>query len=147
MIRLNISDHRIQLPGSAFPSPASIYLCDNCERDITRHLYPPKSHSWEPLGPEKYTCLCGRQYLTGAMEWEHLSEWERRRRIRQTFGVGGLLSAIFAVLALGVSLPLAFLHHRTSALLAAFVLIALPFILFVVPFWFEVAASKWRTRR
>jgi hypothetical protein len=38
------------------------------------------------------------------------------------------------------------LHRSKGALIGALAITALPFLLMNVPFWFEVAASVWRTR-
>src|SRR5215472_3238292 len=100
MSRLNLPARKSQALASSFPEPADSYICDKCGKDITPHFNVPQSHSWRPLGPERYTCQCGERYLTGAVEWLHLSEWEKQRRLSQTFGLGALLSVMISPLGL-----------------------------------------------
>jgi hypothetical protein len=95
------------------------------------------------MGPERFECLCGQKYLTGATEWDHLGDWERRRRLGQIFGLGILFSAFFLVPGLVVYFAL---HRSRTAFITASCIAALPFSLMFVPFSFEVAASMWRTR-
>jgi hypothetical protein len=95
------------------------------------------------MGPNRYQCKCGQKYLTGAMEWDQLGEWERKRRIGQTVGLGILCSAAFSIVGLVVHLAL---HRSKAALICASAITALPFLLMNVPFWLDVAASVWRTR-
>jgi len=94
------------------------------------------------MGPERYLCRCGQKYLTGATEWDHLGDWERRRRVGQTFGLALLFSVAFAVPGLVVYLAL---YRSRGALIAALVIAGLPFVV-LVPFCLKVAASMWRTR-
>jgi hypothetical protein len=97
MLSLNLGARPlITLPASAFPNGADVYVCDKCGRDITRHFRPGRAHVWAPMGPERYLCLCGQRYLTGATEWDHLSDWERNRRVKDTLGLGVLFSAMFS---------------------------------------------------
>jgi hypothetical protein len=146
MSDLNATPARTERPASEFPEPADVYLCDDCKTDITSHLFPGKSHTWRAMGPERYTCACGRKYLTGAVEWDHLSVWERRSRAVQTHGVAILFSIMLAVPALVFFFLLAWLLHWKAALGALAVLISLPFLAVEAAFWFAVAASKRRTR-
>src|SRR5580765_349053 len=93
MVSLNLGGRPlVTLPASAFPDRADAYICDKCGRDITEHFRPCTSHSWEPMGPEKYECLCGQEYLTGAWEWDHLGYRERRQRVKSTLMFGVLFS-------------------------------------------------------
>lgn len=146
MAGLNLPQHKTHRFASEFPEPADIYLCDNCKRDITKHLSSKQSHIWRPMGKERYTCCCGQQYLTGAVEWEHLSNWERSRRIKQIHGLGILFSAMVAVPGLILYLLVVSLSHAKGAALAILVVIAVPFIVIAGIFWLEVAASKLRTK-
>ena len=146
MAGFNLSPRKTQLPASAFPERADIYVCDDCKKDITRHFSRGKAHSWTPMGRETYTCACGRRYQTGAVEWNHLSEWERTRRIRQAHVLGLLFSAMTAVAALILYVFSLTLFHWKGAALAAIVLTAVPFLLSVGIFWAGVGASKLRTR-
>jgi len=99
------------------------------------------------MGPETYTCICGRQYRTGAVEWDHLSERERNSRIRQTHGLGLVFSGLIGVAALILYLLALFLFHWKHAGVAALILTAIPFLLFAGIFWAEVLGSKLRTRK
>jgi hypothetical protein len=132
-----------QLPASAFPEPADVYLCDSCGRDITRYLHPGKAHSWQTVGPVRYVCRCGQKWLTGSAEWDYLGDWERRRRIRDSIMLSILFSAASSVLGAVVYLAL---HRWKGAAITAVVIVALPFVLIVGQFSLEVSASIWRTR-
>ena len=136
-----------KLPASAFPDRADVYICDKCGRDITKHLRPGQAHVWAPMGLEIFLCVCGQRYSTGATEWDHFSDWERNRRVRNTFGLGLLFSAMFSIPGLLAYLVLHFAFGlRQGALVTGLVITALPFSLMQIAFWPEVAASIWRTR-
>jgi hypothetical protein len=134
------------LAASAFPKRADIYKCDDCERDITKYLHPGRAHVWRAMGPERFQCTCGRIYLTGATEWDHLGDWERRNRISQTIGLGILFSAMASILGLLVYLVFYFGFGCKEAAITALSIAVLPFVLMQVTFWPFVAASIWRTR-
>ena len=137
----------ITLPASAFPNRADVYACDKCRRDITKHFRPGRAHVWAPMGPERFLCLCGQRYLTGATEWDHFSDWERNRRVKDTLGLGVLFSAMVSILGLLAYLALRFvLGLREGALVTGLVITALPFTLMQMGFWPGVVASMWRTR-
>jgi hypothetical protein len=147
MTVLDLNKHREfsskEVPASAFPDPATTYVCDKCGRDITKYLHRGRAHTWQPMGPQRYICRCGQRWLSGAVEWDHLGGWERRRRVRDTLA----LSIAFAVLAaIPAVITYAALHAWTGAPILAGLMIALPAILITVPFWICVAASLWRTR-
>jgi DNA-directed RNA polymerase subunit RPC12/RpoP len=109
MLSLNLGSRPlIRLPASAFPSRADLYVCDKCGRDITKHLHPGRAHAWAPMGSERYACSCGQKYLTGATEWDHLGGHGRKRRVRDTFGLGVLFSAMSSIPGLLVYLALHF---------------------------------------
>ena len=148
MSSLNLSARPlVTLPASAFPERADVYVCDKCGRDITKHLRRRESHSWSPIGRETYFCACGQRYLTGATEWDHLGNWERRRRVRNTLTLGFFLSLIISVLSLAAYLVLRFmLSSPKSALVTAAAIALLPFLLLQITFWPGVIASMWRTR-
>lgn len=147
MERLNLN--KTQLPASRFPEPADVYVCDNCGTDITEHLHRGRAHVWRPLGPSRYVCRCGRRYLSGAVEWDHLSGWEKRQRLRQ---IVGLLVLLFVPLAGFLCLLRATLEHGGVLLLALCAVAALPAIMLLVLLvtfvldGLEVVASVWRTR-
>jgi hypothetical protein len=148
MLQLSLGERpSITRPASAFPERANIYVCDNCCRDITKHLRPGQSHVWKPRGPERYQCRCGKKYLTGAIEWDHLGRWERSGRIRDTLGLGVTFSAMLSVLGLMLYpvLKVAF-GLREGAVGTGLVITALPFCLMQLGFWPSVFASMWRTR-
>jgi hypothetical protein len=136
-----------RLPASRFPNPAEVYFCDNCGRDLTNNLHHDRSPVWQPLRPIWYVCQCGRQYLSGAAEWDNLTTWERKQRIRQ-LGIG---SVLFAFLMISGTLAY-FASYGSAALLAAVAITLIPSILvarllgFVLLDVFEIIASIWRTR-
>ena len=99
------------------------------------------------MGRERFICLCGQRYLTGATEWDHFSDWERGQRVRDTLGAGILFSAMASIPGLVAYLVLHFLFGlRDGALAAGLVITLLPFSLMQVGFWPGVVASMWRTR-
>ena len=128
----------VRLPASEFPARADTDFCDLCDRDITRKLRPRRSHSWQPMGPARYICHCGQSWPAGAAEWDHLSKWERQRRLRQTF--------FFVVAASAVSSILAVLVYFLGAGRLAVVIAALPLTLLWVPYLCTILFSLWRTR-
>lgn len=147
MTTLNLNAHRLKIPASAFPKRADIYECDNCKRDLTKYLQIQQGHTWEPMGPERVRCSCGLMYLTGATEWDHLGDWERKRRVRDTFGLGIFFSIVLSILALVVYLFLHFVFEvGRGALIASLILATAPFFLAQITFWPSVIASMWRTR-
>jgi hypothetical protein len=147
MDSLNITSPPLKLPASAFPSRADVYECDKCGRDVTKHFRVGRAHVWKPMGPERYQCGCGQKYLTGATEWDHLGDWERKRRVRQSFGLGVLFSALGSGIGLVVYayLRFGFGLHR-GALVTGLIIAACPFLLMNIPFWLGVIMSIWRTR-
>ena len=148
MLSLNLSARpQVKLPASAFPKSADFYICDKCGQDITMQLHPPRSHALPPIGPERYQCRCGEKYATGAIEWDHLSDWKRRNQIREVFIFGILLS----VMSIVISGPVYFvLRHEFNAarvaLVAAVLITAFPFCAISIPFLLDLAASVSRTR-
>jgi hypothetical protein len=146
MLKLDLHGRAVtRLPASEFPDRADVYVCDKCERDITEHLRPHHPHTWTPTGPERYVCPCGEKYLTGAIEWDHLGDSERRRRVRDTIGLGVVFSAFSLILAI----PICFILRLISPALGVVVGIAIcaaPFALLQITFWPGVIASVWRTR-
>jgi O-antigen/teichoic acid export membrane protein len=79
------------------------------------------------------------------MEWDDLGDWERRRRISLTFGLGMIFSIIFSVFAAAVYFVLRLLHLPRLALATALVMIAFPFVGIMAHFCIEILLSKWRT--
>ena len=148
MLSLNLSGRpRTPLPPSAFPEKADVYVCDKCGRDITKHFRPGRAHVWAPMGRERYQCLCGQKYLTGAREWDHLGDWERVRRAGDTLGLGVLFSVVSSIPGLLVYLVLHFVFGlQEGALITALIITAFPFCLMQIEFWPGVIASMWRTR-
>jgi hypothetical protein len=99
------------------------------------------------MGPERYRCRCGQKCLTGATEWDHFSEWERKRRIQLTLGFAVVFSAIISVFAVAAYLTLRYVFYLPQAGIVVGALItAFPFLLMVIPFSLAVASSMWRTR-
>ena len=149
MQRLHLNDagqndaRQIKRPASAFPARADIYVCDQCGQDVTKYLRPGRAHVWSPMGPEIHVCSCGQQFLTGATEWHHFRYSERKRRLHQSVGLPFIFSAMLAIPGLGIYL----LFQRSKvALVTALVIAVFPFLIFLIPFWVDVAASMWRTR-
>lgn len=148
MLGLNLDARSIiKLPASALPGRADVYVCDKCERNITKYLRPGKAHVWRSIGTERYRCRCGERFLTGAVEWDHLSGWERKQRVAGTIWIGVGLSVLFSPVSLAAYLALRFvygLHHE--AVVTAWVITAIPFVLMQLACWPAVMASMWRTR-
>jgi len=137
-----------RLPASRFPDPAEVYFCDRCGRDLTKNLYHDRAPVWQPLRPIWYVCQCGQKYLSGAAEWDDLTTWERKLRIRQ-LGIGFVL---FALLVIPMTLAYFALRYGGAAILAVVAIALIPSILVARPFGFvlvdlyEIIASIWRTR-
>ena len=135
-----------RLPASRCPNPAEVYFCDNCGRELTKNLHHDRSLR-QPLRPKWYVCQCGRQYLSGAAEWDNLTTWERKQRIRQ-LGIG---SVLFALLMIPGTLAYS-ASYGSAALLAALAIALIPSILFarllgfILLDVFEIIASICRTR-
>ena len=148
MSSLNLATRpRIQLPASSFPDRADVYVCDKCGLDITKHLHPGQAHTWKAMGPERYRCRCGQNYLTAATEWDHFSEWERKRRIQCTLGFAAVFSVIISVCGLAAYLTLRYVFFLPRAgVIVGALIAAFPFLFMVVPFSLGVASSMWRTR-
>jgi hypothetical protein len=146
MANLNLSARKSQLPASAYPERADIYVCDKCEKDITRHFIAQQSHSWRPLGRERYLCQCGQSYLTGAVEWTNLSEYEKNRRIQGALVPGIIGSVIFSIFGLGAYLLLRVLQFRRIALFTGLVITVFPFVAIVTTSLVGIALSSWRTK-
>jgi hypothetical protein len=141
---MNADEHRSQtLPASEFPERAEWYVCDNCGRDITRHLHPGRAHMTQAMGPVRYVCRCGERWLTGAVEWDHMDDWYRHRRFID-LRIGIVLFSVPSFL-LGLLVYFAFGRSR-SAIIAGVTIGALPAALQLVQFAVEVGASVWRTR-
>lgn len=135
--------------ASRFPEPADVYVCDKCGKDITEHLHRGLPHVWRPLGPTRYACVCGAKYVTGAMEWENLSEWERTQRLTQGLGLLVILGLILTL----IGALLYFVFNRSGLwLIVLAILSASPAIvcsaLFVATALdlMEIVASVFRTR-
>jgi len=148
MLQLSLGErYSITRPASDFPERANIYVCDNCGRDITKHFRAGQSHVWRPIGPQRYQCSCGKKYLTGAAEWDHLGRWERSCRVRHTLGMGVVFSAMVSVLGFLVYLDLKFAFGpKAGAVVTGLIITASPFCLMQLAFWPGVFASMWRTR-
>jgi len=146
MQALNLSS---TIPASRFPEPADVYVCDNCGRDITEHLHRGRPQVWRALGPVRYVCVCGAKYVTGAAEWDNLSESERKRRLRQ-----GVVTLVFLGLILApIGVLLYFAFNRGGFVLTVLaILSASPAIVCLALFlgtaldMMEIIASVYRTR-
>ena len=142
------SQDATRVPASRFPEPTDLYFCDSCGRDVTQHLYRGKAHMWRPLGPIWYTCKCGAKYLSGAVEWDDLSQWERKQRAWQL----GIAPVILIALAIPAAIAYYGVHARSLIVLAIFAVLAIPAPVFA---WLlgltivealEIVKSMWRTR-
>lgn len=133
----------VRFRQALFRKRADAYVCAGCGRDITRHFHRGQAHVWQAVGPQGYVCRCGRRWLTGAVEWDHLSDWDRRGRIRGLVGLSILFTAAFAVPGLLVDLVL---RRWRAAPIAGLAVAFLPAALLCAAFWLEVGASIWRTR-
>lgn len=138
----------LRLPASRFPEPAKVYFCDNCGRDVTKRLHRDRAPVWQPLRPMWHVCQCGRKYLSGAAEWDDLTTWERKQRIRQ-LGIGFVL---FALLMIPGTLAYFALSLGSATILAILAIALIPSIVVARLLWFvlldvfEIIASIWRTR-
>src|SRR5262245_60649726 len=112
-----------------FPrSGADRYLCDRCERNITKHFWLGRAHVETPLGPEKYTCVCGETYRIGFEEWDYLGDRERRKRVSMTIFLGFFLCVLCAILTGGPVYLLLWAAASSTAFNTAVVLALLPFL-------------------
>jgi len=96
----------------------------------------------QSIGPVRYTCKCGRQWVTGATEWDYLNPWDRRKHVTETAFCTVLLSVFAAI-------PAAIVYFAFESWQGTFVaslILALPVLAIVVPSVLEIAASVWRTR-
>lgn len=133
-----------RLPASAFPTRADAYLCDDCGRDVTRHLHRGSAHVWQAMGPPRYICRCGREWPTGAVEWDQFSSSERQRRLKDVFAWSIITSALSSLVA-----ACSYFILRSwwrGAAVGAIILATLPATLMWVPFLSGIFASVWRTR-
>lgn len=148
LLHLNPQAQTKQLPASQFPEPADVYICDSCGRDITAYLHLGRAHVRRPLGPARYVCRCGEKYLSGAAEWDNLSDWDRRQWLPDV----GLAMIILAALAAFSVLLYHAVLHRSTVLIACLVVVLLcsiplfPLFAAIVATPFEIVASIWRTR-
>jgi hypothetical protein len=131
-----------RLPVSALPEWAEEYFCDDCGRDVTKQVRRQQSHSWKSMGVERFRCVCGHAWLTGAAEWDHLSDGEKRNRVNRCIG----LNIAAVLLASIVALISYLLSSKTNIALDAGFVAVCPFLLFQMRPWFDVLASIWRTR-
>src|SRR5436853_3747309 len=103
LLELN-KPEKIQLLASEFPNRADIYICDNCGRDVTKHFRARVSHSYPPYGPDRFVCVCGDTYLSGAIEWDNIGPRERRRRLVNLFGIFFVLFFVLGIFGLPIGL-------------------------------------------
>lgn len=143
MIGLDLSARsKKRLPVSALPEWAEEYFCDNCGRDVTKQVRRQQSHSWQPMGVERFRCACGHAWLTGAAEWDHLSDREKRNRVNGSI----VLNVVLVFFASIVALAGYFLSSKAGVGLDAGLVALSLFLLFQFRSAFELFASIWRTR-
>jgi hypothetical protein len=143
MIGLDLSARsKKRLPVSALPEWAEEYFCDNCGRDVTKQVRRQQSHSWQPMGVERFRCACGHAWLTGAAEWDHLSDREKRNRVNGSI----VLNVVLVFFASIVALAGYFLSSKAGVALDAGLVALSLFLLFQFRSAFELFASIWRTR-
>jgi hypothetical protein len=131
-----------RLPVSVLPEWAEEYFCDNCRRDVTKQVHRRQSHSWQPMGAERFRCVCGHAWPTGAVEWDLLSNHEKRNRVNG-FIVLNIFSVFFASI---VALAGYFRSSKIDVALNAGLVALSLFLLFQFRSWFDLFASIWRTR-
>jgi hypothetical protein len=143
MVGLNLSARsKKRLLVSAVPEWAEEYFCDDCGRDVTKQVRRQQSHSWQPMGAERFRCACGHAWFTGAAEWDHLNDREKRNRVN-----GFIVLNIFSVfLASIVALAGYFLSSKGGVALDAGLAAFSLFLLFQLRSWFGLFASIWRTK-
>ena len=143
MVGLNLSARsKKRLPVTTVPEWAEEYFCDNCGRDVTKQVRRQQSHSWQPMGAERFRCTCGHAWLTGAAEWDHLSDREKRNRVNAFI----VLDTVSVLLASIIALVGYFLSSKASVALDAGLVTLSLFLLFQFRSWFDLFASIWRTR-
>lgn len=109
---------------------------------------PRQSACSTPIGPMRYRCLCGKTYLTGATEWDYLSEWDKRQW-RSDAGIAFILLFL-------IFIPIAFAyaawHFRNLILLVISVVALIPTVILLRLFvtillgFVDIVRSIWRTR-
>jgi hypothetical protein len=138
-----------QLPASRFPERADAYYCDECLMDITEHLHPGRAHVRRDIGKTRYKCVCGRVYMTGAVEWDQLEARERRSRLVEMLGIGFVTTSLILVLAVLLSHAI---FKRSIVFAALAGTVALPSVILLImcaitaPELIEIGLSLWRTR-
>ncbi|HEY2499814.1 MAG TPA: hypothetical protein VGK24_22355 [Candidatus Angelobacter sp.] len=131
-----------------FLESADVYFCDNCGRDITKHLHRGRAHVRQPLGPVWYVCVCGKSYLSGATEWDYLSQWDKHQWRTDV----GFTVFLFVLLLIPVGLGYAAWHLQSGILLAIFVVVLIPAFVLLMLFgimlrgFMDIARSIRRTR-
>jgi hypothetical protein len=143
-----LSPAPIKRLASQFPEPADVYFCDQCRRNITTHLHRGRSHVRQPLGPVRYVCRCGQGYVSGATEWDDLSDWAQGYWLRDVLLIFVLLPIIAAY---GTLLYFALVHRSVVTIALSvvgipFALAALLMLVLIFPIPFQIAASILRTR-
>jgi hypothetical protein len=137
-----------RLPASSFPEAAEVYFCDKCGRDLTKHLHRGHRHSGCPLGPPRHKCDCGESYLTGAVEWDHLGNGGRRRRI-QFLRLGFVLSLPLILSGTAIYWGFAREYYLLAIVASISLILTVPlFVVFAISLFevIQIACSIWRTR-
>src|SRR5262249_22074997 len=127
---------------------ADVYFCDKCGQDITQYLHRGRAHVRKPIGPIRYTCVCGAKYLTGATEWDNLSKWSKR----QWRSDAGIAAILLLVLLIPVALGFVAWHRHSMVLLGFLAATLIPSLLLLrllaltLLGFVDIARSIWRTR-
>ena len=138
----------IKRAASEFPDSADVYICDKCGRNITAHLHRGRAQVRQPLRPVRYVCRCSQSYLSGATEWDFMSDWERGFWLRDVL----LIFILLALVAAHGTLNYFAVAHRGLLMILLSVVgapFALAFLLLLVlmsPIPFQILASILRTR-
>jgi hypothetical protein len=131
-----------RLPVSVLSEWAEEYYCDNCGRDVTKQVHRGQSHSRQPMGAERFRCVCGHAWPTGAVEWDHISDREKRNRVNGSI----VLNIALVFFASIVALAGYFLSSNPSIALYGGIVALSLFLLFQLRSWLDLCASIWRTR-
>jgi hypothetical protein len=126
------------------------YFCEQCGADLTKFVRRRNPEASPLIGKDTGVCRCGREYLTGLIEWDHLTT-EQKRKIykRLALGSGVLLSMfVFAgAVGKGVHGNQISIAHAVDGCIEGVFLGSGLVILLLARFYHNVLSSFRRTRR